>query len=164
VKYQFHWEPRARTKRRSAPHEVAQNHSVAADSVVAPPRRLRLGLILLSCLVGSGVASYLVFVYVLSSIPHELVGTWVVTDGALRGATLEFRRDGTASATMYKQGKKAVTNSSVKVERPKMYLTTRDDQTGKEETVTQTIVELTEEELVIRDEDQNTYRMMRVRN
>ena len=62
---------------------------------------------------------------------------------------------------MYQKGKKAVTHSKARVEGQTMYLTTRDDATGKEETVTQTIVELTADELVIRDEDLITYSLKR---
>jgi hypothetical protein len=50
------------------------------------------------------------------------------------------------------------------VEGKTLFLTTRDDETpGKEETVTQTIIELTADELVLRDEDLVTYHMKRVR-
>jgi uncharacterized protein (TIGR03066 family) len=108
--------------------------------------------------------SYLLFTYVVTSVPSQLVGTWEVTDGVLRGATLEFHRDGTAIATMHKQGKKAVTNSSFRVEGPQISMTTTDDKTGKDDTVVQSIVELTDFDLVIRDEDLNTYRMRRIRH
>src|SRR6266540_2860089 len=138
----------------------------APEADVKPSsRHPRLWLVLLLCLAGSSVVSFVVFkCLIVPTIPPELVGTWEVTAGPLRGATLEFRQDGTSIAIMYKQGKKATTHSSAKVEGKTLFLTTRDDTPGKEDTVTQTIVELTADELVLRDEELVTYHMKRVRN
>ena len=125
----------------------------------------RTWLILLACLLGSLGVSFVVFkFFILASVPSELVGAWQVIDGPLRGATLEFRQDGAVVATVTKMGKKEITNSSAKVDGQKLYLTTKDSETGKEDTVLQTILNLTEDELVLRDEDKRTYRMKRVRN
>jgi len=151
--------------RRPSQRNGAEHHPAAPPAVVEPTRpKLHLGLLLLLCLVGSAAVSFVVFTYFIVSIPRELVGNWEVTAGTLRGATLEFHRDGTAIATRDARGQKVVTNSSARVEGQTMFLTTRDEKTGKEETVTQTIVELTADELVLRDEDQITYHMRRVRN
>jgi uncharacterized protein (TIGR03066 family) len=159
-------ERRSRKHRRPSQGLAAAQPGAGPEAPSEPTRgKGRLLLVLLICLVGSSAASFVVFKYVIDpGIPRELIGTWQVTDGALRGATLEFREDGTAIAIMHKQGKKAVTNSSARVEGKQLFLTTRDDATGKDETVTQTIVELTAEALVIRDEDQMTYHMRRIRN
>jgi uncharacterized protein (TIGR03066 family) len=158
-------ERRPRNHWRPSRGQAAGKEAAAPQADVAPPpRSRRLWLILLFCLVGSTAASFVVFKYVLVKIPPELVGTWQVTAGSLRGWTLEFRRDGTAIATRYERGQKIVTDYSAKVEGKSMWLTTRDEKTGKEDTVTQTIVELTADELVIRDEDQITYHMKRVSN
>lgn len=119
---------------------------------------------LLLCLVASTALSYVVFKYVAVSIPRELVGAWRVTDGGLRGATLEFRSDGTAIAIREEKGEKELTHFSAKVEGKTIFLTNRDERTGKEETVKQTILQLQENELVIRDEDKNVFRMRRVQN
>src|SRR5689334_20624919 len=62
-------------------------------------RSPRLWAFLLLCLVGSAVASFVIFKYIAPSIPHELIGTWQVTDGPLKDATLEFRWYGAAVAT-----------------------------------------------------------------
>jgi uncharacterized protein (TIGR03066 family) len=166
MKHRMNRERRSRPNRRSSQNGAAKQIATAPPAAVQPTGRdRRLWLVLLLCLVGSTAVSFVVFKYVIEpSIPRELVGTWQVTGGGLQGATLEFRPDGTSVAVMYKHGKKAVTNSSVQVEGQKMFLTTRDESTGKEETVTQTIVELTADELVIRDEDQITYHMRRVRD
>ena len=112
----------------------------------------------------SSVASFVAFKYILASqIPRELVGSWQVTEGSLKGATLELRRDGTALAIVYRQGKKETTRSSIKVEGKTIFLATRDAIAGTDDTSMHTIVELTDDELVLRDEDQSTYRMTRLR-
>ena len=129
-----------------------------------PARKRRLWVFLLLCLAGSSLVSFVVFKYIAPTIPHELIGTWEVTEGRLKGATLEFQWHGTAIATLDKQGKKEVTNSTAKVEGKTLYLTSRDDVTGQPETVSQRIVALTENELVIRDEERNTYRLRRIGN
>ena len=129
-----------------------------------PVVKRRLWVFLLLCLAGSTLASFVVFKYIAPTIPHELIGTWQVADGPLKGATLEFRWYGTAIATsMDKQGKKEITDSSVKVDGKTIVLTSADRTTGKEETVVQTILKLTKDELVIRDEDRKVYTMTRVR-
>src|SRR5262245_14246787 len=159
-------ERRSRRHRRPSPGLAAAQPGAGPDSPSEPTRgKGRLWLVLLICLAGSTAASFVVFKYGIDpGIPRELLGTWQVTDGALRGATLEIRGDGTAIAIMHKQGKKAVTNSSARVEGKTLFLTTREDPPGKDDTVTQTIVELTADELVLRDEDQVTYHMKRVRD
>lgn len=148
--------------------EAPEQPAAAPQAGAAPGRRKRrLGLFLLACLLGSAAVSFVAFKYIAPSIlapsiPSELVGTWRVEEGNLKGATLEFSWYGTAVATEHKKGKTEITNSAVKVEGRKIFLTSKDADTGKEDTVTQTIARLTEDELVIRDEDQNVYRMIRV--
>jgi uncharacterized protein (TIGR03066 family) len=158
----------ARLFRRRPPDPTV---TVRPDGLPAAERiggRHRLWLFWLVCLLGSTAASFLIFKYIAPgviapSMPSELVGTWQVVDGDLKGATLEFTWHGTAIATSYKQNVKDVTRSSVKLEGKRILLTTEDPRTRKSDTVVQTIVNLTESELVIRDEDGNTYRMVPVR-
>lgn len=126
-------------------------------------RNWRLLGYLLLLLVGATAASYVVFRYVLPSVPRELVGTWQVTDGALQGATLEFRWYGTGYATMVKQGKKETAESSVRVRGKRIFMTYKGGPAGLEETVIQTIVSLADDELVIRDQDRVTYHLIRIR-
>src|SRR5262245_46066817 len=163
-----------RARRWGKPRRVSENGAsapatatataAAGKAPAAPGRRSRLWLILLLCLAGSTAASYVVFKYLIVQIPQELVGAWEVKAGQLRGWTLEFHRDGTAVAIRFERGQKIVTDYSAKVEGKTMWLTSTDEKTGKEDTVKQTIVELTADELVIRDEDQRTYHMKRVKN
>jgi uncharacterized protein (TIGR03066 family) len=137
----------------------------AGGTSLMPKRRVWLVvLFLLVCLAGSTVVSFFFFRYVVPTIPQELAGTWQVVEGGLKGSTLEFRMDGTAIATHFELGQKQILMQSVKVEGNKIFLTSKDDLTGKDETVIQTIVKLTDDELVIRDEDRRTYRMTRVGN
>src|SRR5262245_52496526 len=151
-------------QRRPAQGVTTTEHGPAPPAAPSFWQSRRLWLILFLCLAGSTAASYVVFKYIVVKIPPELVGTWEVKAGPLRGWSLEFRRDATAVATRFERGQKIVTYYSVKVEGKTMWLTTRDEKTGKDDTITQTIVELTADELVIRDEDQKTYQMKRVRN
>src|SRR5262249_10054330 len=107
-------------------------------------------------------ASFVLFRYVIPSVPPELVGTWQVVDGKLKGWTLEFRPFGTGYATMFKDGKKEVDEWSVRVRGKRIHMTYRGPALGAEETVIQTIVKLTDDELVIRDQDQATYHLIRI--
>jgi uncharacterized protein (TIGR03066 family) len=148
--------------------EPEQTTDLSQATATATPRKLPLWLILALCLCGSTIVSFVGFKYlgpalVAPSIPEELVGTWKIATGGMKGATLEFTWHGTAIATEHKQGKTETTHSSVKVEGNKILLTSRKDDTGEPETFVQTIVKLTGNELVIRDEDRQTYRMVRVR-
>ena len=142
-----------------------QQANLPEADVKPSAQRSPLWLVLLLCLAGSSVVSFVVFkLLIVPSVPPELTGTWEVTAGPLRGATIEFHQDGTVLAVRYQRGKKVTTHSTARVEGKTLSLTTRDDETpGKEETVTQTIVELTADELVLRDEDLVTYHLKRVR-
>jgi uncharacterized protein (TIGR03066 family) len=146
------------------------NLSPAASPADEPPARSkgRLWVVLLLCLLGSGAVSFVAFRYAVpwllgAGIPRELVGTWQVSEGDLQGATLEINWYGSATAVLYKQGKKQTTNSTAKVVGNVLLLTSRDE-SGAEETVTQTIMQLTADELILRDEDHNVYQMQRVRS
>jgi uncharacterized protein (TIGR03066 family) len=127
----------------------------------------RFAAFLLICLLCSAGISYGVFKYiapsvVAPSIPSELIGAWEVVDGNLKGATLEFTWHGTAIATSYAKNVKEVTTSTVKLEGKRLFMSTEDPKTRKTDTVVQTIINLTDNDLVFRDEDKNTYRMVRI--
>jgi len=145
--------------------EPGEQQAVPPEQPAKPAGKQRLWLFLLLCLAGSTLLSFVVFKYIAPTIPHELIGTWQVADGPMKGATLEFRWYGAALATrLDKEGKKEITDSSVKVIGKRLLLTSVDGATGKQETVVQTILTLTEDELVFQDEDHKTYAMKRVRN
>jgi hypothetical protein len=126
----------------------------------------RTWLVLLLCLLGSTAASFVGFKYVAPlflapTVPHELIGTWQVTEGGLQGATLEFTWWGTSTAILNIKGKPEITRSSVQVVGKRIILTSKSE-AGMPETYTQTILQLTPDELVIRDEDGHVYKMKRV--
>ncbi len=126
----------------------------------------RTWLVLLLCLLGSTAASYVGFKYVAPlafapTVPHELLGTWQVTEGGMKGATLEFTWWGTSTAVLNNQGKQEITRSTVHVVGKQIILTST-GAAGFPERFTQTILELTPDELVIRDDDGHVYRMRRV--
>jgi hypothetical protein len=158
-------ERRSRIQRRHCQDEVPLLNPPAPPAAVPAPKQKRrwwLGLFLLLCLVGSATLSYLVFSHVGESVPRELAGIWQVTEGPLQGATLEFRRDGTVVASKSERGTRSISKSSARVDGKKIFLTSRDDLSGQEDTVVQVIVRLTEDELIIRDMDKHIYRMKRV--
>jgi len=150
----------------------AQGETTGTGAAASQPaatsfwRSGRLWLILFLCLVGSTVASYVVFKYVMVKVPPELVGTWQVTKGPFKGWTLELHSDGTAIGTEYRPGQKVVLNQTVEVDGKSIVLTNTnmDEKTGKNDTATLTILELTGDTLVIRHEDQTTYHMKRIAN
>jgi uncharacterized protein (TIGR03066 family) len=157
-----HTKHRPWTRQRTPPTEAPDIGTAPQPAAVSSWRGTRLVLILVLCLAGSTAASFVVFKYLIAKVPSDLVGAWEVKEGPLKGWSLEFRRDGTAVATRFERGQKIVTDHTAKVEGHTLWLTTKDEKTGKEDTVTQTIVELSADELVIRDEEQKTYQLKRV--
>jgi uncharacterized protein (TIGR03066 family) len=137
---------------------------VPPQQPAAPARNWRPLRFLLLLLVGSAVISFVVFRYVAPRIPRELVGTWQVTDGDLKGATLEFRWYGTGIAGKANQGKMEFLESSVRVRGKRIVMTYTGLKAGMDETVIQTILKLTDDELVIRDEDEHVYHLVRIRD
>ena len=137
-------------------------HHGPAPTAENPPRRSRrsLWLIALLCLVGSFAVVFVVTRMLVATTPQELVGTWKVQQGPLKGATMQFRQNGTAVLSKGVPGDED--NYTVKVENKKIFLSGKDARTGKNDTFVQTIVSVNAEELVIRDEDRVTYRMVRV--
>ncbi len=145
--------------------QVAIEKQPAMHASVKPARTLRVVLVMLLLLVSAFGVSFYLFRYVLPHVPRELVGTWQVVEGKMKGATLEFGPFGSGSATMFnKQGKKETAQSSVRVRGKRIFMTYKAADSGQEDTVIQTIVKLTDDELVIRDQDQMTYAMVRIRD
>ena len=102
------WSSRKHRRPRRAQEEAAATGGgtpPAPPPAATKPGRGRVAFVLLLCLVGSAVVSFFVFKATLSpNVPPELVGTWKVTQGKLKGATLEFRSDGTSIATLDYRG------------------------------------------------------------
>jgi hypothetical protein len=128
-----------------------------------PGRHWRVLAILLLCLVGSGVVSFVAFSYILvPSVPRELIGTWRVVEGAYKGATFECSWNGNAIFSVQKKGKTESDKSTIKVRGKRIFLTGKDPITGQEDTLILVILKLTEDELVFRDQDQTVYNMIRI--
>jgi uncharacterized protein (TIGR03066 family) len=127
-------------------------------------RKVRMLWVMLLLLAGSTAVSFVVFRYVAPRVPRELVGTWQVVDGDMKGATLDFRWYGTGYATMVKDGRKENAESSVRVRGKRIYMTYQGKMPREGETVIQTILTLTDDELVIRDQDEITYHLVRTRD
>ncbi len=96
-------------------------------------------------------------------IPQELVGEWRVAGGPLNGMTLEFKRNGTMTGRTTVDGQERVLEGSAAVEGNVLRTTTVNPGTGRAETGTQTIVTLTETDLVTEDARGSRVAMKRVR-
>ena len=147
--------------------QIAAQQPASSGTAAKPKRNRRLLWFLLLLLVGSAVLSFVVFRFIvpkITGVPRELVGTWQVTEGDFKGATFECRWTGTAVFTMDNQGKKEADESSIRVRGKRIFLTHKNNLTGKEEVLIQTILLLTDDELVFRDQDQRVYQMIRIRD
>src|SRR5262245_42490681 len=124
-------------------HVTAQQPA-ALGATTKPKRNRRLLRTMLALLIAATVVSFVVFRFVLPSVPRALVGTWQVVDGQMKGATLEFRPFGTGYAAVTKGAKKEVDECSVRVRGKRIFMTYKRPEPGMEETVIQTIVKLTD--------------------
>jgi uncharacterized protein (TIGR03066 family) len=107
-------------------------------------------------------ASYALFDHVLPSrLPREMLGTWRVVDGKMRGATLEFRRDGTMFGK-FEQDDNTI-EATVEVDGKTLRTTTTNPYTKRSDTWAQTIVTLTRTEFVTEEPKGTRIRMERVR-
>jgi hypothetical protein len=87
-----------------------------------------------------------------NKLPGELVGKWVVQEGDQEGATFDFFRNGTMVGRVNVQGKLAYVNAAIRVEEKKMYSTTQNPNTGKQDTRVQSIRTLSATQMVLEDE------------
>jgi hypothetical protein len=118
----------------------------------AAPRWLPRWAVALLCVAVSAAATFALFEYViLSKIPRAMLGKWVVVEGPMEGATLEFFRDGTMIGRVDTPENKGVIEARVRSDGNTLWSTTKHPMTGQEETAEQTIVSLTETEIVLED-------------
>jgi uncharacterized protein (TIGR03066 family) len=127
---------------------------------VASPSRHGWPLVLLALLIGAGTWAFFEFV-VWNKIPAELVGKWVVTEGPQEGATFDFYRNGTMVGKVNAGGKEGIVNAHIRVEDKKIYSTTTNPQTRKDDTTLLIIRTLTARELVVEDERRQPLKMER---
>jgi hypothetical protein len=101
--------------------------------------------------------------FVWTKLPQALVGKWEVQGGPLSGATFQFSRNG-AWETRFKKDKTYISQrGSVAVEGKNLLTTTRDPQTGREQTRKNTIRELNADSLAIELEDGVVLKMVRAK-
>ncbi|MCI0461454.1 MAG: hypothetical protein L0Z62_31270 [Gemmataceae bacterium] len=110
-----------------------------------------------------GGATYALFHLVLwARIPNQMAGKWLVHEGELHGATLEFFRNGTMVGTVNLDGRKATIQGKVEVEGDKLHITSIHPLTKKQHTDTQTIRSLTDSEFILVDRKGTVIRMERL--
>jgi uncharacterized protein (TIGR03066 family) len=117
---------------------------------------------LVVALAGAGTYALLEYV-ILSKVPPELVGRWRVVSGQMNGATFEFRRNGTMIGSMFADGKENLLEGKARSDGKILRTTTTNPYTGKAETGTQTIVTLTQTQLITQDSNGTTVTMERIR-
>jgi uncharacterized protein (TIGR03066 family) len=135
----------------------------AAALPVKPPggnakRWVLLGLAMLLAF-GSTWAFLEKFVW--ATTPSELVGKWVVTEGADEGGTVDFYSNGDMIATVNKQEMAFIIKAKIRVEDKKLYVTTKHETTGKLGLRVQTIKVLSGNYLVLEDERGKSVKMKR---
>lgn len=105
------------------------------------------------CLVAAAAGTWAAFEFiVLSKLPRELLGKWVVVGGEQDGADFDFSRNGTMRGRVNVKGREFIVEARVRVVDKVLYSTTTNPNTGREETRTQSIVALTDKRLVLQDE------------
>jgi uncharacterized protein (TIGR03066 family) len=128
----------------------------------APRRTLRSVLIGVLCALAAFGGTWALFEYVVwNTVPAELVGKWVVTEGQQEGATFDFFRGGTMVGTVNVGGKEAIVNARIRVEDKKIFSTTMNPNTGRGDTRVLTIRRLSATALVIEDAESGLLKMER---
>jgi uncharacterized protein (TIGR03066 family) len=121
----------------------------------------RWPLVILGMLVVAASTWALFEFVVWNTLPANLVGKWVVTGGTQDGATFDFYRNGTMVGNINAEGRTGIINASVRVEDNQLLITTVNPNTGRNETKTQTIKTLTATQLILLDEQGETYTLER---
>ena len=114
------------------------------------------------CLLLAGGSTWAVFEFVVwNTVPAELVGKWVVTEGPDEGGTIDFHRNGTMVAKVNLAGKLGIIEAKIKVEDKKIVATLTNNYTGEVGTRIQTIKLLDGQRLVLEDERGNFIKLKR---
>jgi hypothetical protein len=142
-----------------SPTAPAPRKSDQVAKVKSPPRRWPIVAL---CVIVAGGGTWALCEFVIwNKLPAELVGKWVVEGGPQDGATFDFFRGGTMEAHLNFQGKEGIIKASVAVDGKALLTTTRNPNTGQNETRSSIIRELTARSLVLEDEQGAVYRMVR---
>jgi hypothetical protein len=152
---------RARTKLAKRAQSQPKGSPPRSASAAKRPLLPRWAVILL-CLVFAGGGTWAVAEFVVfSKLPPELVGKWVVQEGEQEGATFDFYRSGSMVGRINLRGREALIKARVRVEDGNLFSTTRNPNTGADETRTQRIVTLNAVSLVLQDDRGQVLRMQR---
>jgi hypothetical protein len=140
----------------------------------APPSSKWTWLIAFTIIGLAGTASYAGFSYfVLTRIPHALIGTWVVMDvktagrdksnEALKGGRMYFYRDGKMVVQANMDGKGYTINATVEVEGDEIRITSVNPSNGQAATDVQMVRTLEGDRFVIEDSKGTMLTMERLR-
>lgn len=130
----------------------------------APKRSWLRWAVPLLCVLVSGGGTFALFEYViLSKLPRELLGKWVVIEGEMEGATAEFSRNGTTIWKVNMKGKEGIIKGRAEVDGETMRIMTTNPMTKEPVTDTQTILTLNENQLVIEDQKGTIIKLERLR-
>ena len=140
--------------RRSDPR-IAARRPRPTGPEPADRRGWRAWVVVGSCLLLMGtaaaaswaIAEFVVF----NRLPSDLIGKWVVDGGEQDGATFDFFRNGTMEGRINVRGVEHRIEARVRVEGDKLLSTTRNPNTGQDETRPQEIKVLTRTNLVLQD-------------
>jgi uncharacterized protein (TIGR03066 family) len=154
---------RSERSRKDKPSFLPPRPATAAPAPAKPVRRWRWWLGIAVCFALAGVATYVVAEnYLVTRIPEALVGKWRVVGGEQDGVTLEFHRNGAFQATLHRDGQAGVVHARVEVDDKKLHIISEDPKSGKTDTKTHIIRELTENEMVLEDPRGVTSRLRRL--
>ncbi len=141
-----------------------KRQTLSSGDTPPAPRWLTGWVLPLLCVAAAAVATFFLFNNVLlTRLPRAMLGKWVVTEGEMKGAVLEFFRDGTMFAAVDMKGKAGLIKARVAVDGDTLQSTTVNPLTRREETDIQTIVTLTDTHFAIEDRKGNVIRMERLR-
>jgi uncharacterized protein (TIGR03066 family) len=150
--------PAKMAPKNSHPQPQAGSANVSVKQNSSMPR----WALIVVCVLLAGSATWAACEFViLTKLPSELVGKWVVVGGKQDGATFDFSRRGTMEAHLNNNGREDVLYATVAVEGDLLLVTTPHPQTKIENTKKIKIVELTEKRLILQDERGELWKMDR---
>ena len=149
-----------------ARHAKKKHVASPPGAVTSSPRQGTLYgmLIAVVCALLVATGTWALFEFVIWNVtPPELVGKWVVVEGPQEGATFDFYRNGTLRGIVNVGGKEGIVDAQIHVEGKKIFSTTRNPNTGKDDTLIQNIRTLTATGLILEDEKGSVLKMERAR-
>jgi hypothetical protein len=112
-------------------------------------------------LVSAVVAYFLVTALLRPTLPDSIVGDWRIEGGDLKGARFSFTRDGKFKAVLTVNGRPVEVDALVEKRDDTLRYTIVNPATGKKEIKVQTIKSLTEREMIV-EENRQQSRLVRI--